>query len=329
MFNYLRKYNLERYQCSNIECKIYFWSPLNETLCGECNPYHKKYYEDTYVKQHFSVYSIRENFFNYFKERNYIIVPERSVKISRHNMNYVMAGICTYVPLYTEGIINHGCNKFVNAQTCIRFKDVELVGRTMRHLTNFVMLGQHIFENDEHTFKSTWKEDAFEQLLEFIKYYIKDLNLIRIHESTWTDNICRGTSLEIFINNIEVFNQVYTTERFTGETLKYKYLDMGAGELRFWQIVNKKSSCYDYFENPQRVILYDHLKTLAKMYNSGIYISKKNVGHNLKKMLDRLMTNYSKEELLEELTKSDYMFLREPYKSFLIESINKHEGLRG
>ena len=49
---------------------------------------------------------------------------------------------------------------------------------------------------------------------------------LTIQESNWTDGENKGHSWEIFVNGVECFNQIYTTDNLEGP-LKYRYIDMG------------------------------------------------------------------------------------------------------
>jgi alanyl-tRNA synthetase len=285
-FKFLEELGFSAYSC--ITCNMKFWQTFKSNQCGECNVLNKLLYKENYVACVQTIEEVEANFLNYFVNLGYQKVPPRTLKLSRHNMHYVMAGICCYYPLFTNGYTNLTNTKFVNAQTCIRFNDYEQVGVSNRHYTNFIMLGQHIFETDNYKFTSNWERNAFLELYNFVSSYFKDDKLITIHESTWSDQIAQGDSLEIFINGIECFNQVYTTRNYlTKQILKYRFLDMGAGLERFFAIVNK----IEIYSNSD-VILKDHMSTVIKMYSSGIFLAKKGVGHTMKKLLIRLAKLY-------------------------------------
>lgn len=315
MFEFLKKYNFKTHSCS---CGIVYWR-LEQFLqggCGQCNILEKKRFKETHIGLQIEEQELKNNFLNYFsKNFGYTKLKDKDQKISRANINYILAGICRYSQLYTRQIVYNNTikkdgklymlNKFISAQTCIRFNDFENVGVTHRHFTNFVMLGQHIFETPYEKFSSTWMEDAFSELISFIKNYI-DISLCTFHESSWTDNCDEGYSLEIFINGLEVFNQVYTTHDYvTKKELNTKYVDMGGGLKRFYNIVNK----YD-LKNSEDInlqVITDHLKTAYLLYDSGIYVAKRGTGHAIKRLINRAK-NLDKIAFLKVLNNYDDKF---------------------
>ena len=110
----------------------------------------------TYEQREIGIQELKEKYFQYFENLNYVKMPDRSLKLSRHNLHDVMAGSCCYIPGYTKGYITKP-NKLVNAQTCVRFNDYLEVGDGI-HYTNFIMLGQHVFESENYSFTQNWQK---------------------------------------------------------------------------------------------------------------------------------------------------------------------------
>lgn len=309
MFNFL-KTKFTRYQCT--DCKKYFWHTAELNLrdsakkCGDCSP--KEDYQKylTYSLTPQTRTEFKNSYLQHFKSTNvkqgggYQEVPCRQVRLSRGNIRYVNAGICIYTPHFLKGfVVPPYSERLISYQNCIRFLDYAEVGKTSRHLTNFIMYGQHVFETDKNRFTQTWVEENFNLLFSFFeKYFSTDLKLYKIHESQWTDKINKGVSLEIYIGGVQVCNQVYTTHDVSDNPLRYRYVDMGLGELRCIQILNKKDSVYEVLEYPLgKEILYDHLTTIKLCDDSGIYFSKKNVGYNLRVIAQRLFLTYAIDQI--------------------------------
>lgn len=181
--------------------------------------------------------------------------------------------------------------KLISFQPCIRFKDAHLVGETTRHLTNFIMVGQHVFE--VALFEPDWIRQRFIELYQFfLQYLTNQQGLYIVNESVWTDNRNKGHSLQIYVAGLEIANQVYTTEHMDGTPLTYRYVDMGMGQARFIQVANKLSNVYAVLGYTQSCRLKDYLRTVALAHGDGIYCSKKNVGYNLRRLVQRLFQEY-------------------------------------
>ncbi len=139
-------------------------------------------------------------------------------------------------------------NPLVIPQSCMRFNDIPNVGVTGRHLTNFVMIGQHSIY-DERKKEGYWKDRCVDL----------DFNLLRkvfgikpegIHflEDVWVGPNAFGYSLEYYVRGLELGNAVFT--EFVGTPDNYKQMDqkiidMGAGLERFCWMTQGTPTCYD------------------------------------------------------------------------------------
>ena len=69
----------------------------------------------------------------------------------RADMEFTIASIADFQPWVLEGVIDPPANPLVVPQFCIRtggeFSDIDNIGKTARHLTGFVMFGQHSFNS--------------------------------------------------------------------------------------------------------------------------------------------------------------------------------------
>jgi alanyl-tRNA synthetase len=83
---------------------------------------------------------IREEFLNFFKERDHIILPSFSLIPKDPTLLFTAAGM---VPLksYFLGEEEPPKKRITTCQACIRTNDIEQVGKTIRHHTFFEMLG--------------------------------------------------------------------------------------------------------------------------------------------------------------------------------------------
>lgn len=83
---------------------------------------------------------IREEFLNFFKERDHIVLPSFSLIPKDPTLLFTAAGM---VPLksYFLGEEEPPKRRITTCQACIRTNDIEQVGKTIRHHTFFEMLG--------------------------------------------------------------------------------------------------------------------------------------------------------------------------------------------
>jgi alanyl-tRNA synthetase len=137
-------------------------------------------------------------------------------------------------------------NPLIIPQTCLRFPDIENVGRTGRHLTNFIMIGQHSISGRKGGY---WKDKCialdYKLLTRVLK--IKPEEIVFV-EDAWQGPSAFGSSLEYYVRGLELGNAVFT--EFLGSPNNYKemdqkVIDMGAGLERFTWLSQGTPTCYD------------------------------------------------------------------------------------
>ncbi len=144
-------------------------------------------------------------------------------------------------------------NPLIIPQPCLRFNDIPNVGVTGRHLTNFIMVGQHSIPNKKNK-KSYWKDKCIELDFNLLKNVFKiDEEKIIFVEDVWVGPSAFGSSLEYYVGGLELGNAVFT--EFEGTPEKYaamekKLIDMGAGLERFAWLSQSTPTCYDAIFGP-------------------------------------------------------------------------------
>jgi len=146
----------------------------------------------------------------------------------RADMDFTIASIADFQPWVLEGVIDPPANPLVVPQMCIRtggeFSDIDNIGKTARHLTSFVMFGQHAFNSKTLT-QGYWMDRCLD--LNF-KYLTEELGLkpeqINYVEGIWAGGGNFGPNLEAMALGSELVNNVFIAYGF--ENGKVKNLDM-------------------------------------------------------------------------------------------------------
>lgn len=140
-------------------------------------------------------------------------------------------------------------NPLVVPQACLRFNDIENVGITGRHMTCFVMAGQHSF--NDASGKGYWKDKCIDLNFDFLSNVVGlPKEEIVYVEDMWAmnDMSAFGPSMETYSRGLEIVNSVFM--QFQGMESSYrelplKVIDVGWGFSRIPWFVNGTPTIYD------------------------------------------------------------------------------------
>lgn len=232
-----KKEGFERRQCKI--CRKYFWTadPQRE-LCGD--PSHEPY---SFMKKKPKAIEYAEfwkRFAKFFEKNGHEII-ERYPVVSRwrQDLYFTIASIQDFQRFENNRIsFEYNANPLLVPQICMRFNDIANVGLTGRHMTSFMMAGQHAFNYPKAGY---WRDRTIElnylALTELLGMRKKELTYI---EDVWAmgDFSEFGPCLEFFANGLELGNNVFTQFESSGdrmEELSCKVVDVGWGfERMMW-----------------------------------------------------------------------------------------------
>ena len=154
----------------------------------------------------------------------------------RADMDFTIASIADFQPWVLDGVIDPPANPLVVPQMCIRtggeFSDIDNIGKTARHLTSFVMFGQHSFNSEKLT-GGYWIDRCID--LNF-QYLTEEIGLkpdeITYSEGIWSGGGNFGPNLEAFAFGAELVNNVFIAYGFENGSVKkldMQVIDVGWG----------------------------------------------------------------------------------------------------
>jgi alanyl-tRNA synthetase len=241
------KEGFERKKCTI--CGKYFWSADSaRKLCGD--PEHEPY---TFMKEKPRAISYSEfwnKFSKIFKDSDHEIIAKYPVVSRwRQDLYFTIASIQDFQRLENGKMsFEYNANPLLVPQICMRFSDTVNVGLTGRHLTSFMMAGQHAFNYPKEGY---WRDKTIELnykvLTELAGVKKKDLSYI---EDVWAmgDFSEFGPCLESFSNGVEIVNSVFTQFEYSDgkmEELKGKVVDVGWGFERLLWFYCGTDTVYD------------------------------------------------------------------------------------
>ncbi len=193
-----------------VKCGTPFWSQnpeqqtCNDTPCVEYG-----FIGQPIMNQRYELTSMRKKFLKFFERHGHKILKRYPVIARwRDDIYFTIASIADFQPHVTSGEVPPPANPLVISQPCIRFVDIDIVGKSGRHLSNFEMMGHHAFNTKENFVY--WKSEAVEYCHEF---YSKDLGIpsdwIVYKENPWSGGGNAGPAVEIMVKGLELATLVF------------------------------------------------------------------------------------------------------------------------
>ncbi len=229
----LEQLGMKRQKCQN--CGTMFWSSVNRKVCGDTSCVGTySFIGNTPAKVSMEFAQVYHLFKKFMEKRGYTHVDRFPIVARwRDDLDFNIASIIGFQPYITKGEVAPPAEEVVIPQNCLRFPDIDNVGYTGRHGTNFVMIGQAVFKDPKEYDQAKYVKDLFEWFTKEMKIPQDEL---QIHEDAWVGGGDCGPSMEFFSRGLELGNQVYMWFDMSGakdiseiKPLKIKVLDMGMG----------------------------------------------------------------------------------------------------
>ena len=241
-----KELSFERKKCS---CGKYFWS-LGKDNCGDPDEHGTEYSFFKKQPESITLDEMWKKFSDFFKKNGHEEISRYPVVSRwRPDLYFTIASIQDFQRI-EKGIMDfeYPVNPLIVPQICLRFNDIPHVGFTGRHLTSFIMAGQHSFNWPKEGY---WRDETIRLDYEFLT---KELGVkkeeVTFIEDVWamTDFSEFGACLEAFSKGLEIVNAVFTEfSYFNGEVkeLPKKVVDVGWGFERVLWFRNGTPSLFE------------------------------------------------------------------------------------
>jgi alanyl-tRNA synthetase len=226
-----RKEGFKRKQCPS--CGKYFWTIDDKRMfCGDSS--HEPY---SFFREHpreISYVDFWKTVSDFFRKNGHEIIDKYPVVSRwRQDLYFTIASIQDFQRIENGKMsFEYSANPLIVPQMCMRFTDIPNVGVTGRHLSCFMMLGQHAFNYPREGY---WRDTTIELNFRLMTEVLGvERNAITYIEDVWAmgDFSEFGPCLEVFFNGLEAGNNVFTEfELSNGKIteLKGKVVDVGLG----------------------------------------------------------------------------------------------------
>ncbi|MCK4967621.1 MAG: alanine--tRNA ligase, partial [Candidatus Aenigmarchaeota archaeon] len=238
-------------------CNKNFWT-LDEkrVTCADPPCQNYDFINNPITKKKFDYIEMWKVFEKFFKKEGHASIPRYPVVDRwRPDLFFTMASIQDFQRLENGNMsFEYPANPLVVPQTCLRFNDIPNVGVTGRHLTSFVMAGQHAFGAPKTGY---FKDECIN--LNF-KFLTKEMGIPKeqlvYSEDVWAMNdfSAFGPSMETFSMGLELVNSVFmqfqSPDGINRKELDLKVIDVGWGLERLVWFSNGTPASYDSLYGP-------------------------------------------------------------------------------
>ncbi len=240
-----REQGFERRECP--KCNRFFWTLGEGVLCGEppCEEY--SFIGDSPMKRKLNLSEMREYYLKFF-ERNHHTRISRYPVIARwrDDIFFTIASISCFQPWVLNRTIDPPANPLVMSQTCLRFNDIDNVGKTGRHLTEFEMMAHHAFNTED---RFVYFKDRTVELCHNLLHKL-GINPEKISylEAEWAGGGNSGPCFEIIVGGVELATLVFMMYRDTPagrEDMDMQVVDTGYGLERFVWLSQGTPNAYE------------------------------------------------------------------------------------
>ncbi|MEM3341696.1 MAG: alanine--tRNA ligase-related protein, partial [Thermoplasmata archaeon] len=206
--DFFRNNGFIRKQCTS--CGKHFWTrDTAREKCGDnpCEEYN--FIGNPITKSSMTPDEVRQTFISFFEKKAHTRIDRYPVVARWRNDIYLTnASIADFQPHVTGGISPPPANPLVISQPSIRLIDIDSVGKSGRHLTNFEMMAHHAF-NDENT-NIYWKEECVAYCDEFLRRAVGvKPESISYKENPWSGGGNAGPAFEVLVSGIELATLVF------------------------------------------------------------------------------------------------------------------------
>ncbi len=260
-----------RKQCP--KCGRHFWSQGDWDTCGEppCEEY--TFIDNSPMKKKLSLHEMREEYLSFFESHGHKRVNRYPIVARwRDDVFFTQASIYDFQPWVLNEVIEPPGNPLTISQTCVRFNDIDNVGKTGRHFTFFEMCAHHVFNKKD---KFIYFKDRTVELCHelFTKRLGVDPKRLRYIEEWWEGGGNAGPCVEVIIDGAEVATLVFMMYRQGPNgmvPMNMTVVDTGYGLERMAWVSQGTSSAYEAVFGPvveelkQRVGISTNTKVLQE-----------------------------------------------------------------
>lgn len=243
---FFRTKGFERRQCRT--CGKHFWTLGDTDVCGEAPCVEYTFVGKPVLKEKMSVHEMRESFLSFLEKEGHTRIARYPITARwRDDVFFTQASIYGFQPWVIQGVVEPPANPLAISQTCVRFNDIDNVGKTGSHFTMFEMMAHHVFNKKGK--EVYWKDRTTELCHKFLtEVHGLDPKAVNYSEAWWEGGGNSGPCLEVLLGGLEVATLVfmeYAVENGVQKPMDIQVVDTGYGLERITWISQGTPSAYE------------------------------------------------------------------------------------
>ncbi|MBU0624134.1 MAG: alanine--tRNA ligase [Candidatus Thermoplasmatota archaeon] len=243
---FFKNNGFQRKQCKS--CGKFFWTLGETDTCGEAPCVEYTFIGKPLLKEKQTVHEMRESFLSFLEKNGHTRISRYPITARwRDDVFFTQASIYGFQPWVIQGIVEPPANPLAISQTCVRFNDIDNVGKTGSHFTMFEMMAHHVFNKKGK--EIYWKDRTTELCHEFLtKVQGLDPKIVNYSEAWWEGGGNAGPCLEVLLGGVEIATLVfmsYALENGAQKPMDIQVVDTGYGLERLTWISQGTPSAYE------------------------------------------------------------------------------------
>ena len=243
---FFKSNGFQRRQCSR--CGRHFWTLGHSDTCGEAPCVEYTFIGNPLFKEKLTVHEMRESYLSFLEREGHERIARYPITARwRDDVFFTQASIYGFQPWVIEGVVDPPANPLGISQTCVRFNDIDNVGKTGSHFTMFEMMAHHVFNRKGK--EIYWKDRTTELCHRFLtEVQGLEPKAVNYSEAWWEGGGNAGPCLEVFLAGVEIATLVfmeYATGNGDPRPLEMQVVDTGYGLERLTWMSQGTPSAYE------------------------------------------------------------------------------------
>src|SRR3989449_2960214 len=241
-----RKQGFTRQTCG--KCGKAFWSLGHHETCGEAPCQEYDFIGSPPFKKKLTYRAMREDFLSFLEQNGHARVKRYPIVARwRDDVFFVQASVYPFQPWVISRQASPPANPLAISQPCVRFVDIDNVGKTGQHFTLFEMMAHHAFNFPGKPI--SWKDRTVELCHAFLVERLGlDPKIVRYKENWWQGGGNSGPCLEVVFGGAEAATLVFMQYRETNGhrvPMETTVVDTGYGLERLVWLSQGTTSAYE------------------------------------------------------------------------------------